>query len=818
MIPSPAGRPHASRPRRAPIIPAIPRSFEKKLKKEPRGQVGEGVACGPNATEQKANQLDDPSSETGQNLQIGISGDLNGEDGAVEISNSRVENHGKQEEPVSPSELLHPIAYQQPPPNTDGVSPGHPATDDLKENYWLGQHPPLYPKKTPPARISTDAVSKYSHGEVVQQAASTTAHFEIGSEYQQRLNADNHVRQAMSWTLPDNQYSYADTNSSPTNSVNQGNGLSEQPSFLAPHGPLDSLRYDEQESEHPPECQKTDSQDVTTRASSNVSSSPTRSIQGQPCGPQYDYQNQGPYNHRLPPQHDIDRSSYYYQPHQLPLVGNERPVTPSATPLAYASSQWDLNAPLQSKILPGHHRPAPLSFSDESDHFHHRANSGVNETHALATLPQLTNSQKGSSTIGLSEARISSFDASTINFSLASHVLENFNVGTFADCKLLATHEYGRFPPTRFLVHSLLLARSPRLRNMLANGHYSYDFDGSKSVHLGLCDRFITPVALEAALQICYGAPVASFTGSNAKIALPRTKAEFSAGWMKESLAFAAAGVLLQLNEVVLRGLEIAGKIINWENLELAISFALEGGRHRKHSPSASVIPNEFSRYTYDSDTSTVNTIMTPNTSQGSTDRSPDSKGATSESPPTSVQSASSVTSADDLLFRCLHFLASHLPHSWKFDDAALPLPQVDRLPATGEGRSPLAKLKLSRIQFGDLPTEVATKAADRDNFISSIILSLPFSALKALVLMEGQVIKQQIHRIIEERERRRHIVIRSHSASPAQREAEKNYAWIEVGYEEYVDLVDGDPNVVRRPVGIHKGPVETAIQGHQDV
>ncbi|KAL9129109.1 MAG: hypothetical protein Q9217_002352 [Psora testacea] len=815
MIPYPTAS-HATRPRRvAPIIPAVPRSFERNAKEQPRHAPNGDLSPGPSATERRVIQAEDPSCESGQNLQIEISGELNGKDEGGDVDDSHLENHVIRKISFVSGELQHSRPFPEPPPSTAIELSSLPAREGVDENRGFKQPSLPHTEEGTPGATPTEIASGYTQGGVAHQAVSTVEGSENGSEGQHQLRAHTRISNTQLHALPDDVYSDAASKSSPTRSIYQHPRFSRHPSFHAPRPPpLDSSRYHTQASENTLKYQKSPSQYATTSASSNVGSSPTHSMhQGQTYGPRYDNPNRSPSRPRLQTQPDFDQMTFYGQPPPIPLMENEQLFMPSAPRLAHPAERRDSNGPLQPTFFAKHQQPAPLSVSDGLRRPDYYGPASTNEATALSIPPHFNNFQRGPSAIVQSELPSSSFGAPVTNLSLASHILTNFNVATFADCKLLTTHEYDRFPPTRFLLHSLLLAQSPRLKSLLANGHYSYDFDGLKLVHLHLYDRFITPIALEAALQVCYGAPVASFTGSNAKTQLPGTKADFSACWMKESLAFAAAGVLLQLDDIVLRGLEIAGKIINWENLEHAISFALEGARHQQHSPSASVVPNDLSRLSYDSDNSTNNTVLTPNTSQGSTDKSPDSKGPASKSPPIYGPSASSVSCADDLLFRCLQFLASHIPHSWEFDETARPLAHVDRLPVTVESRSPLAKSKLSKIQFGDLPTEMAAKVSDHDAFISSIILSIPFSALKPLVLMEGRVIKHHLRQIIEERERRRLIVLRSHTVSAAQREAAKHDRWIEVGYQEYVDIIDGDVNIARRLVGIHEEPVETATQ-----
>ena len=393
-------------------------------------------------------------------------------------------------------------------------------------------------------------------------------------------------------------------------------------------------------------------------------------------------------------------------------------------------------------------------------------------------------------------------DDSSSDTSLSSYIMRNFNNAAFADCRLLLTHTNGRFLPTRFSAHSLLIARSPLIHSLLVNGQYSYDFDGLKLIHLHLNDRFVTPSALEAALRTCYGEHVSSFTGSTTKARPPRSKAEFSVTWMSESLAFAASGQLLEIKGAVLRGLEIAGKIINWDNLEYALSFSLEVGECFRKSPPASVLSQGVSSPVDDSDSSTTNAILTPNTSQ---DSPRTSFGSSVDNPKDIRIGPFSLDYADSLLLRCLQFIATHFPYSWDFDHAARPLPYVDRLPTTSESKSSLAKSRLSRIQFGDLPPEMASQPSSHDSFISSILLSLPFKSLKILVDLENRAIKPCLQSIVEERERRRGIFLQSLDAGAPEREAARHNEWNELRHKEYVEYIQGEPRLARSHFAVQK-------------
>lgn len=402
-----------------------------------------------------------------------------------------------------------------------------------------------------------------------------------------------------------------------------------------------------------------------------------------------------------------------------------------------------------------------------------------------------------------SASYLASPGAGDLGLPLELHVLQNFDVAAFADCRVVIVHTANSFPPLRLSLHSLILARSPTLRGLFANGHYSYDFDGLKLIVLRLSDRFSTPFALDFAFRVLYGLTASDFTGPNFQVARYRTKAEYSLTWMMESLAFASAGCLLQLMPVKLRGLEIASKIVNWDNIEQALSYALEsmkfglGGTLPARAPE-----NVYSAN--DSVSSATATILTPATSQDSSKSSPEAISLkTAADDYSNGSSHSHLTCAEDLLRHCIHYIGEHLSNQWQFDCTAKPLRHLNRLPCTDESKSTQAKARLSKIQFGDLPMEPCLRVSTQDSFISSLVLSLPFVPFKALVDLGNEAIQSNLSDIVREREARRRILLQSPSVSQAEKEAAVQGDWSEVAYTERVDVVGGQPTLARAYTGL---------------
>lgn len=394
---------------------------------------------------------------------------------------------------------------------------------------------------------------------------------------------------------------------------------------------------------------------------------------------------------------------------------------------------------------------------------------------------------------------------------LVEHLLQQFNVEEYADCRLTLVHENLRFEKTTWSLNSLLLAQSRKLRDLLKSAGPSEE--GKRQLEIRLTDRFVTPWAMNSALRVLYGERPQMSTLALVTSTFD-TNADLWTVQMDGCLAFAAAGHVLGLEDVALHGLQVASLLIHWDNLEHALSFALESGPNRGTSASADVIPlAAYSPvWSRESNPSSAINLSPPNSSTESRPERSGDEGISSAS-----SYAGEIRSARDLQTRCLQWMASNLDEFWQFDPSARPLAEVDRLPTTAESRSPLFKSRLSRIQFGDHPSEMHAKANDRNFLVSSIVLSLPFVALKYMLDLGTQSLLRQLHAIVNERERRRQIVLQSKSVPWSQRLAAREHEWAEVGYTEWVETTgDGHVSLARTFTGIDRQVSEPSTPGQQ--
>lgn len=502
------------------------------------------------------------------------------------------------------------------------------------------------------------------------------------------------------------------------------------------------------------------------------------------------------------------RSPYTNGNPPFATLGSQPPLTPSATPMEAHTQQWDLPS---RYTMPHLHRASNGTFHyPQVSQQCPSTSPSTLQSDSISTLPfkvvttstqplqydaNRPNDWQSVRLNAMQKARMNgAFDEAP----LAEHLLYHFNDPEYADCRLILTHVSKSFAPKEWAVSSLLLAQSRRLRDLIK---ISKPGNGEERVlEINLTDRFVTTESMESALRVLYGLPPNHFdVPSHGE----KSTAEISRIQMQQSLAYAATGCLLHLKDIVLRGLQVASEVLSWDNLESALSFGLESGLEREFNASAAVIPAYSTLLARDSDPSpSNNTLFTPGSSDDPAVKLP-SHSPRSESEP-DVYHRPPPQSAHDLLMHCLDFIAEHFPESWKFDQSARPLADVDRLPVTAESQSPLSKSRLSRIQFGSLPSEATLKADDRNVLISTILLSLPFGWLQYLLKSVGEPIARSIMPIIKDRERRRHIILQSKSVPWTDRIAAKDYAWYHAGYEEFVkESDDGEVTISRKYTGI---------------
>ncbi len=484
---------------------------------------------------------------------------------------------------------------------------------------------------------------------------------------------------------------------------------------------------------------------------------------------------------------------YHSQAPAFPSLGSHPPLTPSATPLNSAINDGPNNfLPYQNLMQDSASSTSTIPNDSEPPH-RTTSESTLGLDDALSLSPS---SKHDSPTVTLTRdpafeiwrtamleiLQHTPLDAFFDQPSLSSYLLQRFNTDdAYADCYLQLVHRSHRFEAMKFRVHSLLITQSPKLQFLL--GTSGVEGDGKRLIYLDVQDRYSTPAAIKRALRVCYGESPYLFTGSAAFIESSKSIAEVSISWMDEALAFAAAGQVLQLKSVLARGMQISSAILNWDNLEGGLSFALE----RRLDRTREFIPHLQPRVNHSTEVPLSSSEGTTTSSNNNSPVEPAPLSTISDLQPNIRGQDATTDALNDFLYKCLHFILLNCPDSWYLDVSARPLANNDRLPAIAESRSPMSKSRLSRIQFGDHPSENSAKSSDPSTILSSILLSIPFGPLKyVLDHFEESITRRNSRTIVAERERRRQRVLKSDNLSALQKQAAAD-VWAEAGWEEFI-------------------------------
>lgn len=281
-----------------------------------------------------------------------------------------------------------------------------------------------------------------------------------------------------------------------------------------------------------------------------------------------------------------------------------------------------------------------------------------------------------------------------------------FNSAELADCTLELKYPDGFSHPVKINAHKLILARSPALKHYIMIARAADP--GSHVITVNATDRYLRSDAWFTAVQRLYLHPLFSppptangseFAGTNID-------------QFRFCLGYAAAGHLLEMADVLTRGLQIAAAMIYWHTVEEALGFAFEGAvqRHFIGDDGHDYLNVEFA---YGRDTRIL---------------------------------MGSITS----------FLINYFPPNFELDTTVVDPPMFARIPsaafahvsftksapAIARGtsiRKPSKSNRLSVIKFGDLPTafpEEEAGAAPREpakcsSLLSRILLNLPFEDLR---------------------------------------------------------------------------------------
>lgn len=364
---------------------------------------------------------------------------------------------------------------------------------------------------------------------------------------------------------------------------------------------------------------------------------------------------------------------------------------------------------------------------------------------------------------------------------LMGYLQQQFADPAFADYTLELRYIDDRAVPVRIPGHNLMFARSPALnRRMTAQAR---DSDGLtvRTLLIETDDRYLRSDAFWMAAQRLYAWPLLE-PGPSPVLNMAHQQSS-APGSPTERFAFAlgyaAAGKILEIPPVIMRGAEIASQLLSWNTIEMAFDFALEGDLESRFA-----------------------VRLGP--------------GTGTPVPPTYGPAAGF------LMNYALQFLIANFPAGFTLDTESGDSARHPRLPNASDSR-PGQNKRLSSIKFGDHPAQENGSAAPSDSVtatLSTLLINLPFDLLK-YVLESPQlgnvkdwasiVLRRAVMTsVIEERERRKRKVRESHIPN-AERHANA-MVWEQVGWVESVDESPkhagiAKPSLSRRWLGFDRVP-----------
>ncbi|KAI8628383.1 hypothetical protein F5Y19DRAFT_465095 [Xylariaceae sp. FL1651] len=368
-----------------------------------------------------------------------------------------------------------------------------------------------------------------------------------------------------------------------------------------------------------------------------------------------------------------------------------------------------------------------------------------------------------------------------------SYIRNQFDNKELADCVLELVFTKGRHPPAKISGHKLILAHSPALRQYIMTARATDS--GSHTITMEIDDPYLLPEAWWTAVQRLYlypllpPPPIVSNSGNGMDFAGDKvTQFEFCLG-------YAAAGHILAMQDVLVRGLQIAANLLTWETIEKGLGFVLEGTTQRHYDYRA--------------------------------------ESEEADMPPTLMEFGYG-PETKILMAAILNFLINDFPSNFELNTSVSDPPKIARLPtsiaatmkpAIARGtttRHPTKPTRLSSIKFGDLPAAYPEdgptphrEPAKCSSILSRILLNLPHDAL-CEVLTSAQDRYHAVVDVVAEREARRLRavdVVRSGSVPHAHEiqlrlSAQRRYAiaeeWDVLNWQEEV-ICNEVPRIVRR-------------------
>lgn len=348
---------------------------------------------------------------------------------------------------------------------------------------------------------------------------------------------------------------------------------------------------------------------------------------------------------------------------------------------------------------------------------------------------------------------------------LADYVISQLGKRDFADYILELSHAGHLFHFLSLPAHGLLLARSPKIRSLMAMQHVSlaHPVTYPKVLNVLVSDKFMksSSVFVEAVARL-YGAPLINAV-SLERLTYPESEQDLSRPLatlkMRTILSYAAAGHFLQLEDVISCAVDIAADNMDWGNINQALAFALEGGVGLASSQ-----------------------VENAGENGSSTSSQEEMNGKLDYTAATPVYGNYS----DRLLTHTLKFIVANIPVSFQLLPTVSQSPDFPRLPSIADPKDRRSDSRLSHIRFGAMTLEQDSSPGQDTVSISSVLISLPFSLLKHILEHHGLrqrlgwvAVSDMAKSVIGEREARRQRVV-DMSDDPVDERLWNNVCWTE--------------------------------------
>lgn len=307
-----------------------------------------------------------------------------------------------------------------------------------------------------------------------------------------------------------------------------------------------------------------------------------------------------------------------------------------------------------------------------------------------------------------------------------SYFRNQFDNRELADCVLELVYTNGRHHPVKITGHKLILAQSPVLKRYIVSARRT-DSSGTHTITVESSDAYLRSDAWWMAIQRLYMHPLLNFPPMIGNGTNGMDFAGDNIDRFEFCLGYVAAGHLLDMQDVLIRGLQIAADLLNWVTVEVALGFVLEGAIQR------------HSDFNVDHDGTSMSFVELEYNYGRET---------------------------KILMDAIMNFLVNAFPANFEFDSTAADPPKYARIPAipspsavtsprsstapaiargsnSRKGSKPV--VRLSSIKFGDLPPTFPEDgpASQRESakcspILSRILLNLPFDELRAVLTSES--------------------------------------------------------------------------------